>query len=80
MVCAAALAAAAALEQSVQAEVEAKLSELTAAGLDLGGAAEELSFKSMLFRKMLDGRLGSSWSVADEQAFQARWSAGLARR
>jgi hypothetical protein len=39
-------------------------------GLTFGGSpAAENEFKALLFRKMLDGRLGSKWDDVDERRF-----------
>ena len=51
-------------------QVAAKLEALMEVGLTFGGSpAAENEFKALLFRKMLDGRLGSKWDDVDERRF-----------
>ena len=47
-----------------------KLEALLENGLVLKDDRGELDFKALLFRKMLDGRLGSDWNASDEKRFQ----------
>ena len=61
-----------ALPRGTQAAVETKFGELLAAGWQPPATvAQEQEFKSLLFRKLLDGRLGARWAAADEAAFKA---------
>ena len=57
-------------EDSVQKQVATKLEALLENGLVLKDDRGELDFKALLFRKMLDGRLGSDWNASDEKRFQ----------
>jgi hypothetical protein len=61
---------ASAQEQAVQLQVAEKLESLLGDGLTFSDETDENEFKSLLFRKILDGRLGSVWDPTDEQRFQ----------
>ena len=54
----------------MQKQVATKLEALLENGLVLKDDRGELDFKALLFRKMLDGRLGSDWNASDEKRFQ----------
>jgi hypothetical protein len=69
-VTAARAAAAAKKEMDVQQAVAAKLEALVQSGLVFTSERSENEFKSLLFRKILDGALGCKWNKQDEKRFQ----------
>jgi hypothetical protein len=54
----------------VQQAVAAKLEALVQSGLVFTSERSENEFKSLLFRKILDGALGCKWNKQDEKRFQ----------
>ena len=58
------------LEMEIQKRVQNKLNQLVETGWSVDTLGQELEFKSLLFRKMLDGKLGCQWTQANEENFK----------
>ena len=58
-------------EMEVQQTVATKFQSLTQSGLVFTSERAENEFKSLLFRKLLDGALGTRWGKDDEARFRA---------